>query len=294
MAYCFRPLPDIHLSVRSTLFLANECYIDDDLIRSVLEIFRVVYKDVKGGPYMFIPPLYLPIWRDADNSEEECYTWLGEELKNRPSKAFAVVQMSEHWGVLVVDFVQKSISFGDSLKKFIPVEILNGIQRWMTRNGINFQAEKWGKRVQYNLNVPRQPLGSGSCGIIALNTIERILNPKVERWSHERSCYHRTRLLRLVTGQTTLQPGAIEAVSPPLPPVSTKESRPVPGSTKVPQTSSPRLARTQTPVLINPLELGTPEGSTSVSDIDVDFQLDPLLDDDATARHFSRRSCNIY
>ena len=51
------------------------------------------------------------------------------------------------------------------------------------------------------VDVPQQPLASGSCAINAANTIERTINPAVERWTHPRS----VRAMKLLTGYSTVR-----------------------------------------------------------------------------------------
>ncbi|KAK3820323.1 MAG: hypothetical protein J3Q66DRAFT_336825 [Benniella sp.] len=119
------------------------------------------------------------------------------------AKVFTVMNIGDHWAPLCDDFTRRSISFDDSLDDGRTPRLcsrrLDHIKRWLS--SCNVDVAIWGitqNKVQ-RLDVPRQPWGSGSCRVIALNTIERMINPSTERWSPERSAYHRLRYLELLT-----------------------------------------------------------------------------------------------
>ncbi|KAG0338190.1 hypothetical protein BG005_003836, partial [Podila minutissima] len=100
MAKTFRPTAGVPLSISSILDLNNEVYIDDEIVRSVLELFSETYGS--NGQYVFIPPLQIQLWK-----EDLMKDWMQSEVKSgRVKKAFAVVYMPGHWGALEVDFVQ--------------------------------------------------------------------------------------------------------------------------------------------------------------------------------------------
>ncbi|KAG0200263.1 hypothetical protein BGX31_004094 [Mortierella sp. GBA43] len=60
------------------------------------------------------------------------------------------------------------------------------------------RVENW-SQVVGRFHVPRQPAGSGSCGVIALNAIECSMNPSLGLWTAEESTFHRQRYLMLLT-----------------------------------------------------------------------------------------------
>lgn len=195
--HTFSPIPTVTLGIRSILYLPGETYIDDDLIFTILHLFKDAYG--QNGKYFFIPPSHISIWsRNSKNFKAECFNWLNDEVKCGPAKGFAVVPMDNHWGMLVIDFERRVLAFGDSLGRCAPMDTLLGIQHWLRRQGV--KLSEWSKKAKKYRDIPMQPVGSGSCGIIALNTIERALNPSVERWTHERSYHHRMRLLALAVG----------------------------------------------------------------------------------------------
>jgi Ulp1 family protease len=124
----------------------------------------------------------------------------------RVLKVFAIVSMTEHWGALHVDVVNRAISFGDSLNRRTPDDAIEAVRKWLEITGqdLKLWSTSCGK-----FDVPRQPPVSGSCGINAANTIERVLNPGIERWTHSRSTYHRLRFLKLLTGYSKVRIGGL-------------------------------------------------------------------------------------
>ncbi|KAF9406785.1 hypothetical protein BGZ94_002954 [Podila epigama] len=105
--------------------------------------------------------------------------------------------MPGHWGALEVGFVNRKISFGDSLKRPVPDGTIESVRRWLGHSLGNMA--QW-RRDTCLFDVPRQPAASGSCAVNALNAVEMVVNPRTLRWTHLRSAHHRMRLLRLVTG----------------------------------------------------------------------------------------------
>ncbi|KAF9364907.1 hypothetical protein BGX34_012149 [Mortierella sp. NVP85] len=126
----------------------------------------------------------------------------------RKTKVFAIVCMPpDHWGLLCFDFSRREISFGDSmdqgfvrLTEDVKSAILT-VVRWSRDAEVMDGA--WSPDIA-RLNVPQQPHGSGSGGVIALNTIECSINPSVEPWTHSRSAYHRIRYLQVASGYRKL------------------------------------------------------------------------------------------
>jgi len=191
MAKIFRPTAGVPLSISSILDLNNEVYLDDEIVRAVLELFSESYGS--NGRYIFISPLQIQLWK-----EDLMKDWKQSEIKSgRAKKAFAVVHMPGHWGALEVDFVQCKISFGDSLSWPVPSDMIEVVRDWIGCCGGDM--DQWSCRVE-QFDVPHQPASSGSCAINAINAIEMSINPKTERWTHLKSAHHRLRLLKLVTG----------------------------------------------------------------------------------------------
>ncbi|KAF9178456.1 hypothetical protein BGZ49_005341 [Haplosporangium sp. Z 27] len=190
------------LSIQSVFHLRGEEYVDDDIIRAMLEIFSEAY-GAKGW-YLFIPPLKLNTWRNSTKYSKNDWDWNLEHLQGTALKeAFAVVLMPGHWGALCVDFQDRKLSFGDSLSRMLPVDAKSAIFKWIGKEPSR-SVSQWSKATE-RFRVAQQPHTSGSCGINALNAIEHRLNPEVEFWTHKRSAFHRTRALKLVTGYSKLK-----------------------------------------------------------------------------------------
>ncbi|KAG0261256.1 hypothetical protein BG011_001237, partial [Mortierella polycephala] len=192
----FQPTSGAPLSIESVLFLMKECYIDDEAVRSIMELFSETYG--ANGRYLFIPPLQISLWK-----KNLYWDWKKDIVgSGQIEKAFAVVHMPGHWGALEVDFIQRKISFGDSLLWAVPNDTVEAVREWIRHCGVD--TDQWDCRVEH-FAVPRQPAGSGSCAVNATNAIEKSINPVIEGWTHQRSAYHRTRFLKLITGHTKFQ-----------------------------------------------------------------------------------------
>ncbi|KAF9202275.1 Smt3-specific protease [Haplosporangium sp. Z 27] len=197
--------------IREILCLKNEDYITDEIIKNIFAMFGHHY----GSQYLYIDPCAIQDWIDNFNSgssKSGKTVWFPEDFGResirleKVLKVFSLVHINRnHWGVLVVDFKMKVISFGDSLdsgKMRAHKNVAKVIQRWL--KGIGAGMEGWGTAVQHH-SVPQQPHKSGSCGIIALNAIERIIDPSIEEWRSDRSSFHRVRYLKtLIEGHTAL------------------------------------------------------------------------------------------
>ncbi|KAF9137631.1 hypothetical protein BGX20_007854, partial [Mortierella sp. AD010] len=105
-------------------------------------------------------------------------------------RAFACVHMENHWGVLCVDFKKNVLSFGDSYRRLTPPKAIDAAMRWLKNTVKDFSMWENAERNVGRFSVPPQS-GGGSCGIIAANAIETAVNPAAERWTPERSAFHR-------------------------------------------------------------------------------------------------------
>lgn len=200
MTWTFQPTPGAPLAITSIFDLMKENYIDDENVRTVMELFSVSYG--ANGRYLFITPLQISLWNQNVHWE-----WKKDQVKSGlVEKVFAVVYMPGHWGSLEVDFVQRKISFGDSLSYPVPHDTIETVCKWIRCCGIDIG--QWDHHIRH-FAVPRQPPGSGSCAVNAINAIEKNVNPRIESWTHEKSAQHRLRLLRLVTGYSKVITAAI-------------------------------------------------------------------------------------
>jgi Ulp1 protease family, C-terminal catalytic domain len=194
---------NVVVGINSVSFLAHERFVDDDSVRGILSLFAERYG--KNGRYLFIPPLVLEVWRTSIHKACAEWEWERKAMKDgKVEKVFAILALGQHWGAICVDLTKRTIQFGDSLNQHFPSDALRAIKRWLELSGKDITTGKW--NFSYDkLDVPQQPLTSGSCAINAANAIERMLNLTIERWTHERSAYHRTRFLKLLTGYSKVR-----------------------------------------------------------------------------------------
>ncbi|KAG0314759.1 hypothetical protein BGZ99_007862 [Dissophora globulifera] len=194
----------VPLHVSNALRLMEEKYVDDEVVRIIMEVFTDHYG--KDGHYLFIPYLTMVLWNDEPQSRQ----WERSRIESkRVQKAFAIVGMNAHWGALEIDFNSRKLLFGDSLNKTIPDDAKRGVWKWLRHVGVD--TTKWDRSVG-KLFVPRQPPQSGSCAINAANAIERSVNSTVELWRHDRSAYHRVRFLKLITGYSKVSTSDADAL----------------------------------------------------------------------------------
>ncbi|KAF9404228.1 hypothetical protein BGZ76_007044, partial [Entomortierella beljakovae] len=177
----------------------NENYIDDEIVRATIDLFSEHYG--VGNRYIFIPPHVLELWKG--HKGKVLPSWNMEHVKGGAvEKAFGVIHMYNHWGAIQVDFLNKAILFGDSLSvTSLPKEYIDAVRMWLKNVGVDL--ENWSKDIGV-FRVAQQPPGSGSCAVNALNAIEHCVNNAVECWTHERSAYHRARILKLITEYSKL------------------------------------------------------------------------------------------
>jgi hypothetical protein len=191
LAHRFQSTPGVPLHIKSIFSIRDENYIDDEVVRSALEVFSLSYEG--EGRYLFVSPIQQTMWE-----LNKSWHWKKEQIQaGVVEKAFFAVFMKCHWGVLEVDFLSRKISFGDSLSWPVPNDTVKLAKEWIRHCGVDLQ--QW-DRVIGKFDVPQQPAGSGSCAVNALNAIETSINPAIERWTHSRSAHHRLRLLELVSG----------------------------------------------------------------------------------------------
>ncbi|KAF9177659.1 hypothetical protein BGZ49_005573, partial [Haplosporangium sp. Z 27] len=63
MTRTFKPTPGASLAINSVFFLMGEEYIDDEVIRVVLEILSEHYR--VDDQFVFIPPIMMQLWRQS-------------------------------------------------------------------------------------------------------------------------------------------------------------------------------------------------------------------------------------
>lgn len=201
------------LHIRSLLRFADELWLDDDIIDLALQ--EMGEMDTGRNKFVLIPAQHLSVANSSDLSQScwqhlkskvEQLVELGEvsRLHKQDAQAKAVGAIltgGNHWGILCFDFVTMAVSFGHSLDRgraHMEDSVRGLVDRWLDYHGVSM------KIGFSNLTVPYQGAGSGSCAVVALNTIERMMDPSVEVWAAQKSEHHRLRLLRMIV-DTSLQ-----------------------------------------------------------------------------------------
>jgi Ulp1 family protease len=197
---------DVQATVSGLSVLAKENWLNDFTICRVTEYFQYRYQDQDTQQPITIPFYHLQHWRSHLETPEylsvgfPCDWQKGTFIDGQSNKIFAVVEMSNHWGAVCVDFKERRVHFGDSMKRTFPSDVRKAIARWLVHLGMDLT--KWDSSVHL-FHVPRQ-INSGSCGVVALNTIERTLNGKLSIWTNNHAACHRLRLMQLMTGYSTV------------------------------------------------------------------------------------------
>jgi Ulp1 family protease len=96
--------------------------------------------------------------------------------------AFIYNKIDSHWAACVIDIDRRIVFEGDSLG-YAPMASLRTKIGWLFRDLIPEDA--W---TFQGLSISRQPAGrSGSCGIVAMNAIERFMIPSAPVWVHAKA-----------------------------------------------------------------------------------------------------------
>ncbi|KAF9081870.1 hypothetical protein BGX23_000355, partial [Mortierella sp. AD031] len=200
---------DSTIYMSSILYVSNEKYIDDSAIDIFLKTFKNKYGDQRN---LFISQMFLrialentkqiesagaesPIHDNKDKHEDKGK----EDLSNNTvDRAFGIYQSGNHWLVVCVDFKARRVFYGDSINYAFPVYVRRAIIQWLISvlpgTEIRDRLKDW---TLQRLDMPQQR-SSGSCGLIAANAIECILDPKIQPWSRSRPEFYRMRLLKML------------------------------------------------------------------------------------------------
>jgi hypothetical protein len=196
----------------STLFfLRKEEWLDDSVLEIVLDYFRRLYSAGHGSQYgaqrgrnIFVPLTTILWWNKHGFDSDYLVEGMDSE---RVEKVFFIVPLKNHWGALCVDFKRRQIFYGDSLDKMFPCHIRETIVEWLLF--LKVDLAQWDSCIR-KFDVPQQPSGSGSCGVIACNAIERAINPYAPQWSGSTAACHRLRILRLITGYMDVREAPVD------------------------------------------------------------------------------------
>ncbi|KAF9082077.1 hypothetical protein BGX29_004092, partial [Mortierella sp. GBA35] len=213
---------DSTIYMSSILYVSDEKYIDDSAIDIFLKTFKNKYGDQRN---LFISQKFLrialentkqiesagaesPIHDNKDKHEDKGkhelvsgwpWDWGKEDLSNNTvDRVFGIYQSGNHWLVACVDFKARRVFYGDSISYAFPVYVRRAIIQWLISvlpgTEIRDRLKDW---TLQRLDMPQQR-SSGSCGLIAANAIECILDPKIQPWSRSRPEFYRMRLLKML------------------------------------------------------------------------------------------------
>lgn len=112
---------------------------------------------------------------------------------------FVFNKSGSHWATCIVSLKERVVQQGDSLR-WTPDEAMLAKLQWFLGDVTDTQ----GKWIEKPLSLPYQGGGSGSCGIVALNAIEVIVDPDAKLWSQgESASFRRTWLRELLLHHLT-------------------------------------------------------------------------------------------
>ncbi|CAJ0829588.1 13441_t:CDS:10 [Entrophospora sp. SA101] len=149
--------------------LANQNYVNDMVIESVLRIFKAFKDDDNKNNNFILVPIYL-------------YTHINDEK----------FDIAYNLLVVKLDLDTKKIYFSDSLYYQAPIDLITNINRLFEFYGISFEDE-----VYYIGEIPYQ-CGTLDCGIMILNYIEKEIGISNKLWDRKISTYFRLRYLSLI------------------------------------------------------------------------------------------------
>lgn len=143
--YIFKPDDSPHqIHIREIFCLKNEDYLNDEVIKVIFSMFDRHY----SPEYLYIAPCAMQNWLDhcdSGSSKSGKSVWFAEDFGGESVrlkvvlKVFSLVLINKnHWGLLMVDFKEKAVYFGDSLdcgKMRIPKKVKKVIWRWLERIG---------------------------------------------------------------------------------------------------------------------------------------------------------------
>ncbi|ORY99701.1 hypothetical protein BCR41DRAFT_215197 [Lobosporangium transversale] len=195
-------LSGISVSIHDILPFAGTQWLNDGSLDGILGMFQSVYEE-----FLFIPSYQTLCLGNQELRATNGGGWKQAEIKSgKYKKAYAIIHMKNHWGVLSIDFKRHEIAFGDSLSYPTPQETINGVRRWLIKCFDGRGAQAWNKPVRKLLVEPQ--IDGGSCGIYAANAVEHDVHKTLQGetsniWkleSADQVLFHRIRYLALLVG----------------------------------------------------------------------------------------------
>ncbi|KAK3816258.1 MAG: hypothetical protein J3Q66DRAFT_440711 [Benniella sp.] len=203
--YTFKPYHTVTPDIKHLFSFIGERWLTGEAIDVTMDMLSVHEEG-----FLFLPTHISSQW--GQTGYDYVWTFRKREIQRLMERsptepAGEGIRGGEHWqslGCVVYRPSQKSILFGDSLddgkRPRLGSQRLGYVVRWLSSCGVDIKSWNITENKIQRFDVLLPPRGkSVSCGVIALNSIERGINPSVECWSHETSAYHRLRYLALLT-----------------------------------------------------------------------------------------------
>jgi len=195
--------------INTVLYVAEEEYLDDNAISLLLKTLKNRHSD--GGRNMFIDQDFLRAAIECKAAEGEHmlfgsfkWDWGKKDLFNNVvDRAFGIYNHAQHWYVVCIDFQARQVFAGDSIDRGMPEHVRRAIVQWLVSvlpvtNEFSQPSDSLKGWTLHKLDVPQQGGDSGSCGLVAANAIECILDPRMPPWSRQKRVAHRMRLLNML------------------------------------------------------------------------------------------------
>ncbi|KAK3805384.1 MAG: hypothetical protein J3Q66DRAFT_423248 [Benniella sp.] len=205
-----------HVRISDILLLAGDQWLCEGSVDCIFSFFQHKYRDHKHGSNLFIPVHCVDTWvslsadPDLERSGQYNWNWGSDNHLDQYRKAYAIVNMPNHWGALAIDFKSRTIAFGDSMNLNAPKNVIDAVFQWLEKRLGRRELQKWNRHVS-RLSVKKQTDG-GSCGVLAAMAIEFDINhcngcscPKSSEqawvsWLSKNINYHRVYYLKSLSG----------------------------------------------------------------------------------------------
>lgn len=184
------------LSVQVIPYFADDEWLNETILDQTLYCFRSLYGKQGNKRSLFIPIDAVESWITLYNNPTmkmtaDGYTWQGRDTHSDGSydinsvgvqqgeydKAYAIIYIGQHWGVIAIDFRTRSLAFGDSMHRTQkPHSHVRAIQHWLRENLPEKECKLWNFKATIDTLFTARQSDGGSCGAHALEAIEFDVN----------------------------------------------------------------------------------------------------------------------
>lgn len=203
---------NFHFYIGSALTLSEEEYLDDNAIAVLLRNLQSRHSN--GGRNRFIQDFLRQAIESTERQTQEMvgsfrWDWMKNDISsNAVDRSFGIYNNMRHWFVVCIDFQQRQVFEGDSLNWGMPSHVRQAIVKWLVSvlpdsDDSSMPMNRLEGWTFHKLDMPQQGGDSGSCGIVAANAIECILDPKAAPWTRQKRVSFRLRLLRMMMNDTS-------------------------------------------------------------------------------------------